>query len=82
MVVRSLTVPGPPGLSEPIVITEPPFSATGTTDKPFLASVTIEWAGSTNKPTHMEHFVDVRLPFLGGFSFFVKVKLTYLFSWT
>ncbi len=68
MTVRSLTVPGPPGLLDPIVLTEPPFSATGTTDKPFLASVTLEWAGSTNKLTSVEHFVDVRILVIGSTS--------------
>ncbi|KLO20728.1 hypothetical protein SCHPADRAFT_992045 [Schizopora paradoxa] len=61
VIIRPLTIPAPSGFSEPITITEPPFSAMGTADKPFLAGVTLEWAGSANKPTHLEHFVDMDL---------------------
>lgn len=38
---------------------EPPFVISGTTDKPFLAKVTLTWAGPRNPPMEIEHWVEL-----------------------
>jgi hypothetical protein len=43
-----------------MIVTGPPFSAVGTTDRPFLARLTLEWAGSQNPAMDIEHWVEVR----------------------
>lgn len=39
--------------------TEPPFLISGTTDKPFLAKVTLTWVGTQNAPMDVEHWVEL-----------------------
>lgn len=61
MTVRSVTDPPPSALLEPIIVNNPPFVVTSTTDEPFLARITFEWAGADgqNPPMDVEHWVDV-----------------------
>ncbi|KAI0754876.1 hypothetical protein C8Q80DRAFT_395020 [Daedaleopsis nitida] len=57
--VASVTDPPPSTLAEPVVIDEPPFIVTSTTDRPFLARLTFIWAGSMNPPTEVDHWVEL-----------------------
>ena len=67
MTVTCLTDPAPSTLLTPMVITDPPFSVVNTTDRPFLARLTLEWAGSQNSAMEVEHWVEVRIVlFIGG----------------
>ncbi|GJE88777.1 hypothetical protein PsYK624_048630 [Phanerochaete sordida] len=61
MTIRSVTDPPPLPLLEPIVVDRPPFVVTSTTDKPFLARITFEWAGAEgqNPPLEVEHWVEL-----------------------
>lgn len=57
--IASLTQPPPASLAYSLTITDPPFGVIAMTDRPFLASITLEWASSRNKPTQVEHWVEV-----------------------
>ncbi|KAI0927055.1 hypothetical protein AcV5_007694 [Taiwanofungus camphoratus] len=59
LTVTCLTDPPPSTLIEPIVVIEPPFVATSTTDRPFLARLTFTWVGSKNAPMEIEHWVEL-----------------------
>lgn len=57
--IASLTQPPPASLAYSLTIIDPPFGVIAMTDRPFLASITLEWASSRNKPTQVEHWVEV-----------------------
>ncbi|CCM01170.1 uncharacterized protein FIBRA_03218 [Fibroporia radiculosa] len=59
LTITCITDPPPSSLVEPIVITEPPFVVTSTTDKAFLAKLTFLWVGSQNAAMDIEHWVDL-----------------------
>lgn len=59
MTVTCLTDPPPSTLLYPLSITEPPFEISGTTDRPFLAKVTLTWVGPQNVPMDVEHWVEL-----------------------
>ncbi|KAI8986065.1 hypothetical protein BD414DRAFT_48158 [Trametes punicea] len=59
LTVACVTDPPPSTLTDPVTISDPPFAVTSTTDKPFLARLTFFWAGTTNPPTDMEHWVEL-----------------------
>ncbi|OCH91897.1 hypothetical protein OBBRIDRAFT_774513 [Obba rivulosa] len=59
LTITCVTDPPPSTMNEPVVITDPPFAVTSTTDKPFLAKLTFTWAGDTNPPTDVEHWVEL-----------------------
>jgi hypothetical protein len=61
MTVSCLTDPPPSTLTDPVVITAPPFIVTGTTDEPFLAQVLLSWTGPHNSPMEVEHWVEVHI---------------------
>lgn len=61
MTVTCLSDPPPPTLLSPLSITEPPFEVSGTTDRPFLAKVTLTWVGPQNVPMDVEHWVELEL---------------------
>lgn len=58
--VRSLTDPPPSTLKEPAVVSTYPFAITLTTDKPFLAEVTLSVVGERNSDIVLQHWVEVR----------------------
>lgn len=60
MTVTCLTDPPPSNFLDPLVINKPPFVVSNTTDRPFLARVTLVWAGEHNPPMELEHWVEVR----------------------
>ncbi|KAI0720588.1 hypothetical protein C8T65DRAFT_293816 [Cerioporus squamosus] len=59
LTVASATDSPPSTLVQPITISEPPFVITSTTDRPFLARMTLTWSGSMNPPTEIEHWVEL-----------------------
>ncbi|KZV66845.1 hypothetical protein PENSPDRAFT_688630 [Peniophora sp. CONT] len=59
MFVRSLTEPPPSTLTEPVVVSTYPFAATLTTDKPFLAEVTLSVVGERNPDIVVQHWVEL-----------------------
>ncbi|PCH40183.1 hypothetical protein WOLCODRAFT_150222 [Wolfiporia cocos MD-104 SS10] len=59
LTITCVTDPPPSTFVEPIVVTDPPFVATGIADKPFLTRLTFTWAGTTNPSTDIEHWVDL-----------------------
>ncbi|KAF9820734.1 hypothetical protein IEO21_01177 [Rhodonia placenta] len=59
LTVTCLTDPPPAPLAEPIVVTAPPFIATGATDRPFLARLTFTWVGNQNAPMDVDHWVEL-----------------------
>ncbi|RPD62519.1 hypothetical protein L226DRAFT_330040 [Lentinus tigrinus ALCF2SS1-7] len=59
LTVASATDPPPSTLIQSIKVSEPPFVITSTTDRPFLARLTLTWAGSMNPPTEIEHWVEL-----------------------
>ncbi|KAI0043959.1 hypothetical protein FA95DRAFT_1562778 [Auriscalpium vulgare] len=61
MTVTCLTDPPPSTLSKAIVVSAPPFIASATTDRPFLAKVTLTWVGAQNPPIDTEHWVELDL---------------------
>ncbi|KAH9841474.1 uncharacterized protein C8Q71DRAFT_884337 [Rhodofomes roseus] len=65
LTVTCLSDPPPSTLINPIVVSEPPFAITSTTDRPFLARFTLTWTGSVNAPMDVEHWVDVDPMHLG-----------------
>ncbi|KAL5501431.1 MLP1_7 [Sanghuangporus vaninii] len=48
-----------PALGMPLSVSEPPFSVKGTSNKSFLAQINLEWVGTRNKPTQIEHWVQL-----------------------
>ncbi|KAA1474697.1 hypothetical protein DENSPDRAFT_343394 [Dentipellis sp. KUC8613] len=59
MTVTCLSSPPPASLIEPLEITAPPFAATSTTDRPFLARVALTWVGAQNPVMEVEHWVEL-----------------------
>ncbi|TFY54519.1 hypothetical protein EVG20_g9669, partial [Dentipellis fragilis] len=59
MTVSCLSSPPPASLIEPLEITAPPFAATSTTDRPFLARVALTWVGAQNPVMEVEHWVEL-----------------------
>ncbi|KIP06229.1 hypothetical protein PHLGIDRAFT_468557 [Phlebiopsis gigantea 11061_1 CR5-6] len=61
MTVCSVTHPPPSTLIQPIIVDKPPFVATSTTNKPFLARITFTFAGdeNLNPPLDVEHWVEL-----------------------
>ncbi|KAI0339014.1 hypothetical protein BDW22DRAFT_1336945, partial [Trametopsis cervina] len=61
LTVTCMSDPAPSTLSQPITVSEPPFVITSTTDRPFLACLTLEWVteGGLNPPTTVEHWVEL-----------------------
>jgi hypothetical protein len=59
MTVSCITDTPPSTLSIPLSIEEPPFIISSTTDKPFLARITLTWAGYQNAPMEVEHWVEL-----------------------
>ncbi|KZT73877.1 hypothetical protein DAEQUDRAFT_721361 [Daedalea quercina L-15889] len=59
LTVTCVSDPPPSTLITPIVVTEPPFAVTSTTDRPFLARLTLTWTDSVNAPMDIEHWVDI-----------------------
>ncbi|KAL5512817.1 hypothetical protein ACEPAG_3083 [Sanghuangporus baumii] len=49
----------PPASGMFLSVSEPPFAVMGTSNKPFLAQITLEWVGTRNKPTQIEHWVQL-----------------------
>ncbi|KZT11963.1 uncharacterized protein LAESUDRAFT_160608 [Laetiporus sulphureus 93-53] len=66
LTITCLTDPPPSTLIKPIVVTEPPFVVTRTTDKPFLACINLTWIGAMNPPMDVEHWVDIDPIHLGN----------------
>ena len=67
------TDPPPSAFVNPISVSEPPFCLMGSTDKPFLARITLEWAGEDrNKPTQIDHWIEVSVQNVHG-----RQSLTY-----
>ena len=58
--VRSLTEPPPITLVEPVVVSTYPFAVSLTTDRPFLAEVTLSLVGELNPDIVIQHWVEVR----------------------
>ncbi|KAI0070446.1 hypothetical protein K474DRAFT_1776796 [Panus rudis PR-1116 ss-1] len=59
----------PSTLRDAITLDGPPFVVTSTTDRPFLASLTFQWAGAenvTNPPTTVDHWVELDPLHVGG----------------
>ncbi|KAL5482793.1 MLP1_8 [Sanghuangporus weigelae] len=48
-----------PATGMSLSVSEPPFAVMGTSDKPFLAQIILEWVGTRNKPTQIEHWVQL-----------------------
>ncbi|THH16539.1 hypothetical protein EW146_g4119 [Bondarzewia mesenterica] len=59
MRVTCLTDPPPSTLADPIIVTSPPFAVASTTDRPFLARLTLTLVGSQNPPMEIEHWVEL-----------------------
>ncbi|EGN93831.1 hypothetical protein SERLA73DRAFT_78206 [Serpula lacrymans var. lacrymans S7.3] len=59
MTVTCLSQPPPSSLAVPIVVTEPPFAVMGTSDRPFLARLTLVWVGKQNASMEVEHWVEL-----------------------
>ncbi|TFY82298.1 hypothetical protein EWM64_g1713 [Hericium alpestre] len=59
MTVTCLTDPPPSSFTEPIVITASPFATARTTDRPFLARVTLTWAGAHNPAMEIDHWIEL-----------------------
>ncbi|KIJ25193.1 hypothetical protein M422DRAFT_56094 [Sphaerobolus stellatus SS14] len=49
----------PSVFSKPILISGPPFVACSTTDRPFLARLTLHWVGEQNHPFDVYHWVEI-----------------------
>ena len=60
VIVSAISEPVSPTFTTSFVVTDPPFCVMGVSDRPFLARIILEWAGTQNNPTHVEHWVDVR----------------------
>ena len=59
LTVTCITNPPPPSFTTPLSVTDPPFTVSGATDKPFLAKVKLSWAGNLNPPMEVEHWVEL-----------------------
>ncbi|EIN12796.1 hypothetical protein PUNSTDRAFT_124482 [Punctularia strigosozonata HHB-11173 SS5] len=61
MTVTCLTDPPPSTLLEPISLDNPPFAIVSSTDRPFLAKVTLTWTEprTLNPPLDIEHWVEL-----------------------
>jgi hypothetical protein len=59
MTIRSVTDPPPSTLQEPIVVSTHPFVALASTDRPFLAEITLSFAGQQNSNKVVHHWVEV-----------------------
>ncbi|KAH8108685.1 hypothetical protein DFH11DRAFT_1067346 [Phellopilus nigrolimitatus] len=59
MTVSSATEPPPAAFITPLAVSEPPFCVMGLTEKPFLARITFEWAGTRNKATQVDHWIEL-----------------------
>ncbi|KII86700.1 hypothetical protein PLICRDRAFT_55615 [Plicaturopsis crispa FD-325 SS-3] len=59
MTVTCISDPPPSAFPSDIIVSRPPFFASGTTDRPFLARLRLSWIGDHNPPTEVEHWVDV-----------------------
>ena len=59
--VTPISEHAPRSFTSPATVSDPPFCVMGLSDQPFLARITLEWAGTQNNPTHVEHWVDVSL---------------------
>ncbi|KAH8104757.1 hypothetical protein BXZ70DRAFT_613963 [Cristinia sonorae] len=58
--IRCLSDPAPSTLIQPMTLDRPPFVATSTTDRPFLASLEFTWASpGRNAPMAIEHWVEL-----------------------
>jgi hypothetical protein len=60
LTVTCITNPPPSTLVSPRAVTAPPFAIVTTSDRPFLARLVLEYAGSENPPMEIEHWVEVR----------------------
>ncbi|GJJ13288.1 hypothetical protein Clacol_007540 [Clathrus columnatus] len=49
----------PPIFTRPIVVSGPPFVACSTTNKPFLARLTLCWVGQQNHAFEVDHWVEL-----------------------
>ncbi|KAH9924672.1 uncharacterized protein BXZ73DRAFT_103512 [Epithele typhae] len=57
--ISSVTDPPPASLTTPIIVKDPPYIVTSTTDTPFLARLVFTWAGGMNPATEIEHWVEL-----------------------